>query len=80
VRFTKPRHQHPIFGEPVQHAIGTDDRGVHCARQNQNADNDDENVKCERQQGRTDQILRQTAQKVRQVFLTDRVGNDHAGK
>src|SRR6185437_16097774 len=40
--FAEPVRENSVFGDAVQHAVRSNDRGVDCARENQEANDDDE--------------------------------------
>ncbi len=63
----EPRQQNAVFGHTVKHAVRADDRGIHRARQNQAADDDDENVESQPQQIRPAEIHRQAADQVIEI-------------
>jgi len=44
VRLAEPLGQHAVLGNPVQHAVRSDDRGVDRARQHQEADDHDDGL------------------------------------
>src|SRR5687767_2221630 len=47
VRLAKPRREYMVFGDAIQNAVRANHRGVHGARKNQQANHDDEDMKCQ---------------------------------
>ncbi len=64
VRLAEPVRQNAVFGNAVEHAVRTDNRGIHGPRENHCADYDDETVEDEPDQKRPFQIHGQAADEV----------------
>src|ERR1700757_1764411 len=80
MRLAKPVAQHAIFGNTVEHAIRTDDRGIDRASKNHGAHDHYEGVKDQPDQEGSGEIHGQTADKIFQETLPHVVGNDHHGE
>ena len=80
MRLEEPVGHHAVFGHAVEHAVGTDDRRVHRAGQDQEADDHHEAVQQQGQQGPR-HVHGQSADEVVLVELhADFIGNQHHGQ
>src|SRR5271163_955989 len=77
MRLAEPRAKHAVFGNTVEHAVGTDDGGVDRAGQNDGADDYHEAVKDQSYDQRALKTHGQPADKIFQKALTHVVRNDH---
>src|SRR5579864_1258168 len=78
---TEPVGKHAVFRNPVQHAIGADDRGVDGPGKNQETDHNYKNAKYQLQNMGADHEHRHARDQI--VFIdrdADIVGNDHHGQ
>jgi hypothetical protein len=77
VRVPEPLGEHAIFGHPVEHSIGTDDRGVHRAGEDQGADQYDESVEQQAEWERANQVHGKATDQVVQELGPCGIGDDH---
>ena len=77
MRLAEPVGEHAVLGNPVQHAVRSDDGGVHRAGKNQRADHDDEHVKDQSRDERAGEAHGQSADQVFEELRPGLVRNDH---
>ena len=81
MRLEEPVGHHAVFGHAIQHAVGADDRRVHRAGQDQEADDHHEAVQQQAGRQRPRHVHGQSADEVVAVELhADFVGNQHHGQ
>src|SRR5229473_4095495 len=77
VWLTEPVGKNAVFGNSVEHPVGTYDRGIYSARENQRAHHDNEAVEEESYQERPLKIHGQAADQIFQIALANTVRDDH---
>ena len=72
--------QYTVFGHAIHHAVGSDDRRVDGAGENQDTDDHNEDAECNEQDLGANQIHRKPAEQVVGIGQSDIVRNDHRGE
>src|SRR5262249_28937076 len=76
----EPIGKNAVFGDAVQDAIGTDDRGIDSSRKNQRTHHDDENVKNQTHREGTGKTHGQAADQIFEKLGPGLVRDDHHRK
>ena len=77
VRMAEPVGQHAVFGHAIEHAVRSDDGGIHGAGQDQRSHQHHESMKQQARQNRPDQVHRKPADQVIEKTLPRDVRDDH---
>ena len=77
VRLPEPVGEHSVFGNAIENAVRSHDRGVHRARKNQRANHHDECVENQPRHERPVKTHGQPADQVLEELRPRLVGNDH---
>ena len=73
----EPIGEHAVFRHAIQHAVGTDNRGIHGPGENQRADHHDEDVERQPHRKLPVQMHRQAADQILGEVSAHAIRNDH---